>query len=241
MIDATLKAMPEAGAGPLADAEARARVQDVLRGLAKAWRTYLLYEGHSPALDRIVEQLRANFRDLFLSLPFFTVRVEERELLWSDLPVYQGEDGSDQRPGLGGRDGGFRENLAFVMYRDGLRELSFHRGVEREELDALLEVLASVTRMRGDDQDDLLTLLWSHDWIHLRYRYVEGLPDGTVLPAACCTSSRRPTFPARRCSRRPPCRPTTSAARSTSWTPTSCAGWSASWSGRCGATCGRTC
>ncbi|HEX6748480.1 MAG TPA: HEAT repeat domain-containing protein [Longimicrobium sp.] len=174
----TLSHAPAAGRAP-EPAEVRAQVQDAVRGLTKAWRTYLLYEGRSPALDRIVDGLRESLRQMFTRIPFFTLSVEERELLWEGVPVYQGDDGD--RP-LGG-PATSRENLAFTLYRDGLRELSFHHGVEREELDALLEILARVTRLRGEEQDDLLTLLWDHDWYHLRYRYVEGLPDGTVLPA----------------------------------------------------------
>lgn len=170
---------PAAGRAP-EPAEVRAQVQDAIRGLAKAWRTYLLYEGRSPALDRIVDSLRESLRQMFTRIPFFTLAVEERELLWEGVPVYQGDDAD--RP-LGG-PASSRENLAFTLYRDGLREISFHKGVERDELDALLEILARVSRLRGEDQDDLLTLLWDHDWYHLRYRYVEGLPDGTELPAA---------------------------------------------------------
>jgi HEAT repeat protein len=175
----TLLATPTAGRSP-EPAEVRAQVQDAIRGLAKAWRTYLLYEGRSPALDRIVDSLRETLRQMFTRIPFFTLAVEERELLWEGVVVYQGDDGD--RP-LGG-PASSRENLAFTLYRDGLREISFHKGVERDELDALLEILARVSRLRGEDQDDLLTLLWDHDWYHVRYRYVEGLPEGTELPAA---------------------------------------------------------
>src|SRR4051812_8691062 len=180
MTDSTLESLAEdrASGPPADDAETRARIQEVLRGLAKAWRTYLLYEGRSQALDRIVEQVRSSLAALFAEVAMFSVAVEERELLWEGASVYHGEEGAAAHA----RDG-FRENLAFVMYRDGLRELTFLRGFEREELEGLLEILARVSRLRGEDQDDLLTLLWDHDWYHLRYRYVEGLPEGTVLPA----------------------------------------------------------
>jgi HEAT repeat protein len=168
-----------AGSRAADPAEVRPQVQDAMRGLAKAWRTYLLYEGRSPALDRIVEGLRETLRAIFARTPFFTVDVEERELVFDGAAVYQGEDGDRVQGGPAST----RENLAFTLYRDGLRELSFHKGVEREELDLLLEILARVVRLRGEDQDDLLTLLWANDWYHLRYRYVEGLPDGVVVPA----------------------------------------------------------
>ncbi|HEU4556313.1 MAG TPA: hypothetical protein VFS20_00645, partial [Longimicrobium sp.] len=151
-----------AGDGPAADV--RVQVQEALRGLAKAWRAHLLYEGHSPTLDRIVEGVRESMGRTLDSVPFFTVAVEEREMVWEGVSVYHGEDAD--RPGFGGvgRSDPARENLAFTLYRDGVRELSFHRGFEREELDELVRLLARVTRLRGDDQDDLLTLLWDRDW-----------------------------------------------------------------------------
>ena len=188
MTESTLAATPQGPAAASADdAELRAAVHGALRGLAKAWRAHLLYEGQSPALDRIVEGLRETLRETFTRMPFFTVAVEERELFWNGLSVYHGDESAERavhaRDHLREqREGGFRENLAFAMYRDGLREVSFHKGFEREELDAFVEVLARVSRVR-DEQDDLLTLLWDRDWYHLRYRYVEGLPEGTVLPA----------------------------------------------------------
>jgi hypothetical protein len=191
MTDSTLQGFADTSStDPAENAEARARVHDFLRGLAKAWRTFLLYEGRSAALDKILEGVRATLQAVFTDLPFFTLEVEERELLWGGISVYSGEDGS----GAHGRDN-FRENLAFVLYRDGLREITFLRGFEREETDALLEILARVSRLRGDeDQDDLLTLLWDHDWYYLRYRYVEGLPDGTVLPAPTGEPPRKLEF-----------------------------------------------
>lgn len=187
MTESTLSAVagPESPAAPAGDADLRTAVHDALRGLAKAWRAHLLYEGNSPALDRMVDQLRETLRALFSRAPFFTVAVEERELLWNGVSVYHGDEG----PGASA----FRENLAFAMYRDGLREVSFHKGFEREELDAFVGVLARVARVR-DDQDDLLTLLWDRDWYHLRYRYVEGLPEGTVLPAPSGAQPEQASF-----------------------------------------------
>ncbi|HEX9938461.1 MAG TPA: HEAT repeat domain-containing protein [Longimicrobium sp.] len=185
MTDSATQTLPavSGAASDGADPDVRAQVQEALRGLAKAWRAHLLYEGSSPALDRIREGVRESLARTFAGVPFFTVAVEEREMVWEGVTVYHGEDAD--RPGFGGagRADPARENLAFTLYRDGVRELSFHRGFEREELDALLGVLARVTRVRGEDQDDLLTLLWDRDWYHLRYQYVEALPEGVTLPA----------------------------------------------------------
>lgn len=156
---------PDAGALG-GDAAARAEVQEVVRGFSRALRTHLLYEGQSPALDKFVESLRERMGALWDRLTYLNVQVEEREILWEGAPVYVGEE---------------RDNLAFLLFKDGVRELSFMPGFEEEDLDAFLGILARIHRLRLDEED-LLTLLWDHDWGHFRYRYVEPLSEGVKLP-----------------------------------------------------------
>ncbi|HEX6039778.1 HEAT repeat domain-containing protein [Longimicrobium sp.] len=156
---------PDAGT-PGGDAAARAEVQEVVRGFSRALRTHLLYEGQSPALDKFVESLRARMGALWDRLPYLNVQVEEREIVWQGTAVYVGEE---------------RDNLAFLLYKDGVRELSFMPGFEEEDLDGFLAILARIHRLKLDEED-LLTLLWDHDWGHFRYRYVEPLSEGVKLP-----------------------------------------------------------
>lgn len=156
---------PAAGT-PGGDAAARAEVQEVVRGFSRALRTHLLYEGQSPALDRFVESLRERMGALWDRLPYLNVQVEEREILWEGTPVYVGEE---------------RDNLAFLLFKDGVRELSFMPGFEEQDLDGFLGILARIHRLKLDEED-LLTLLWDHDWGHFRYRYVEPVSEGVKLP-----------------------------------------------------------
>jgi HEAT repeat protein len=145
----------------------RADVREVVQGVAKALRAYLLYEGNSPALDRFMESLRGRMVALWDQLRELTLGVDERELVWEGTTLFQSDE---------------RENLAFLLYRDGIREITIRPGFEEEELQDLMVMLARVQRERGADHDDLLTLFWERDWIGLRYRYVEALPEGTEIP-----------------------------------------------------------
>ena len=157
-----------------ADAAARAEVQEVVRGFARALRTHLLYEGSSPALDRFVESLRERMGALWGRLPYLNVQVEEREILWEGTAVYTPEE---------------RDNLAFLLYKDGVRELSFMPGFEGDDLDGFLAILARIHRLKLDEED-LLTLLWDHDWSHFRYRYVEPVSEGVKLPETSETAQQ---------------------------------------------------
>lgn len=158
---------PDAGT-PGGDPAARADVQEVVRGFSRALRTHLLYEGHSPALDKFVESLRERMGALWDRLPYLNVQVEERDIRWEGAAVFTGEE---------------RDNLAFLLFKDGVRELSFMPGFEEEDLDGFLAILARIHRLRLDEED-LLTLLWDHDWSHFRYRYVEPVSEGVKLPEA---------------------------------------------------------
>jgi hypothetical protein len=152
--------------GTDADRPLRVEVQEVVRGFAKALRTHLLYQGASPSLDRFVESLRTRMGGLWEHMSSFTVTVDEREILWQGTAVLHSEE---------------RESLPFLLFKDGIRELTFFRGFEEDDLPAFLELLARVQRLRADEED-LLTLLWEHDWQHLRYRYVEPLAEGVEQP-----------------------------------------------------------
>ncbi len=157
------EAAPPGAADPV-----RLEVQEVVRGFAKALRTHLLYEGASPALDRFLETQQARMQALWGHLDRLVVQVEENDLRWEGVAVYHAEERAD--------------SLAFLLYRDGIRELAFHPEFETEELAPFVDVLARVQRNRGEEED-LLTVLWERDWLHLRYRYVEPLSEGVALPA----------------------------------------------------------
>jgi HEAT repeat protein len=155
--------------------EEREAVQELVRDLGRSLRVHLLYEGNNTAVGRFVEALQARFAAVWELLPRVAVHVEEREIGWQGETVYRGETRA--------------EDLAFLLYRDGVRELTFLPGFEGAELAAFLDILVRVQRLKADE-DDLLTLLWDRDWKHLRYRYVEALPDGVALPAPSASPAR---------------------------------------------------
>ena len=54
------------------------------------------------------------------------------------------------------------ENFAFKLYSDGIRELTFHQGIEQD--DVLFFFDASGTpAARGNEDDDIVTRLWSRN------------------------------------------------------------------------------
>src|SRR5262249_13571374 len=67
------------------------------------------------------------------------------------------------------------DGLAWRLYKDGIRELRFLPGVERDELVRFLEI---VRRGRVGDEDDVVTQLWENDFSCIGYRAVDLAADG---------------------------------------------------------------
>ncbi|MDQ3555314.1 MAG: hypothetical protein M3409_00850, partial [Gemmatimonadota bacterium] len=141
-------------------------MQEVVRGWDRALRAFLLYEGTGPTIERLMALLRRQTAALWDVLPELSLTVEENVLRWGEEGVYAAEAGT--------------ENLAFVFYRDGIRELTLLPGFE-DETAGWVALLARVQRVRSDDED-LLTLLWDGEWRSLRYLYVDSSSDGAPLP-----------------------------------------------------------
>jgi hypothetical protein len=71
------------------------------------------------------------------------------------------------------------DNLAWLFYKDGVRELTFIKGFEEAEV---IKFLALIQRARkgSPDEDDLVTMLWESDLSFVRYGYVDLLQEGGV-------------------------------------------------------------
>ena len=141
-------------------------VEEVLRALAAAVRSYRLYERSNPMVERFVVALRDKMEALWEALPYLRLRIEEHAIRWEDQRVFPtGDSGAE---------------LPFAFYKDGIREITVLPGFEEAEVLSLLGVLARAPNVQ-EDQDDLITLLWQEEFTHLRYRAVEAGAEGVEL------------------------------------------------------------
>jgi HEAT repeat protein len=137
--------------------------------LSKALRAHQLYDENNPVYQRFVSQLAEALRGLWGEMDRLHVHVEEDRLLWMGEPVYQSSSRTD--------------SLAFLLYKDGIRDITFHEGLEDHELPDLLTVLNRARDLRPEG-DDLLTVLWEKDLQYFTYSYIDLLAEGIDLPSA---------------------------------------------------------
>ncbi len=170
-----------------------ARVENLLRAFATTLRSFRLYAGNGPMLDRFGETLREKFDALWEIQPSLTLRVTEKQILFDGKIVF---------PTAG--EGG---DLPFLLYKDGIRELTISRGFEDEEIKAFLAVIAHAPQIRPDE-DDLITLLWDADLSFLKYDYVEPAGDSDEAGPAVKTGPETVSAEAVRSDAAAPAEPT---------------------------------
>ena len=81
-----------------------------------------------------------------------------------------------QQDGLADRTENRNESLAFLFFKDSVREITFLPGVEEEELVSFLAVLQKARNLKPEG-DDLLTVLWEVDLQFFVYKYVDLLAE----------------------------------------------------------------
>ncbi len=146
-----------------------AAVKELFVTLGKALRAVQLYDENNPVYRRFVTALRESFQGLWEELGELKVHVEEDRLVLGGTEVYRAQSRTD--------------SLAFLFFKDGIRTVTFLPGIEEEELEPFLGVLQSARNLKPDG-DDLLTVLWEHEFAFFQYQYVDLLADGVVFPEA---------------------------------------------------------
>jgi hypothetical protein len=134
----------------------------------KALRVYNLYEGRGESCTKALQNAAEQLKDSIVSYGEFTVRVTPYELIMGNSEVFT----SDEE----------RHGVTYRLFRDGLRELTFKRGVTADEIGALIDVVRVVPGVR--DEDDSVTRLWEKNLQGIEYRatdmFLEGMIDGST-------------------------------------------------------------
>ncbi len=140
----------------------KALVQTFLQTL-KAFR---LYEANHPILTKFLERLRRDFDQYFDEFDSFSLQIGEHRLFYRGNVVYENQD--------------MKESLAFVFFKDGIRELQFSKGLEFKEMMDFLNIVRKSDFLNRMD-DDLVTLFWEKDFSHITFTTVDEFLEGSGI------------------------------------------------------------
>jgi hypothetical protein len=143
------------------------QVEELFRSLMKALRAFQMYLPNNPIYHRAAGNLRAAFAPIWASgQDRLVLQIVETDLLWEEQVVYRQPNKS--------------ESLAWSLFKDGMRVLTLHPGVEEGEIVRFLDVVQRARTLPPDAGDDLLTLLWEQDFSLIQYHFTDFVPDAGV-------------------------------------------------------------
>jgi hypothetical protein len=139
------------------------------------FKTCRTYPEGNPALERFLLQLEAKLRAHVDRYEDLEAEVTAKGIAVEGTPVYEMER-ADQ-------------NLWYPLYRDGVRQLTFGEGIERDEIVALFRALVALAATLDDEdldegEDDAVTILWDLDLPHVSYVSIDTFVGGAGGDAA---------------------------------------------------------
>ncbi len=134
-------------------------VRTLLQSWEKGLRTLSMYLPNNPVRQRTIEALREELSGLWQGVSDLRMTVFETGLEWEAELVLPVENKS--------------ESLAWTLFQDGIKWISFSPGAEEEEIITFLGHVQRARTLTDEDEDDLRTLLWSEDFQFIRYKVAE--------------------------------------------------------------------
>ena len=139
------------------------KAKDVIGALTKAIKTSKLYPESNPIYQKFIEELKGKLNSYMDEHGSLKLRLTQFKLIYKDVEVYDNPDKL--------------ENIALKLFTDGVREITFHEGMEDIEILNFLDVLnANIDPEKTDD--DMVTLMWEKNFQHITYFVIEESGEG---------------------------------------------------------------
>lgn len=143
-------------------------VKKLVQLLNNALKSLLIYPSNNPLPKEFKKKFYQSLCEYLDKHDELNLGVAPTQLLYEGKVIH--EDGEKEK------------GLAYVLHKDGIRELAFLKNLEPEEIDSLLEAMEMCLKST-DFEEDLVTLCWEKDFNHVKYLIVDDLLDVEVPSA----------------------------------------------------------
>ncbi len=143
--------------------------RDLTSAFVKAIKAFRFYPPDNPALKGFRDQLLKRFQFFLNKYQSFVIQVGEYDLSFKGKIIYQNKD--------------VKTSLAFLLYKDGLREVRFMKGVEEWEVQGIIDIIKQSDNI-NQLEDDIVTLMWEKDFEHISHLATDEFLEETpvVIP-----------------------------------------------------------
>ncbi len=142
----------------MATSKKEANVTAIVKKMAMVYKNLRTYDLNNPVLQDSFKSLYGALTSFLDVHGLLSLLVRPNEILYESVVVYSSEEKN--------------ESLAFNLYKDGIRLLSFREGLPKREL---MKFMIALNEARDADpyQADLVTILWEKDLSYITYRAVD--------------------------------------------------------------------
>jgi HEAT repeat protein len=135
-------------------------VTQLLKSLDRSAKNVRTFGHQNSVAQKFFEQFYTELITHLENYNVLTFVVQREGLYFKESSVYSAKTGDAN------------ENFAFKLYSDGIREITFHQGIEQEDVLFFFDALWDTVGAAGTEDDDIVTRLWS-----------KNLPTLTIVTA----------------------------------------------------------
>lgn len=136
------------------DPEEIAKVKLVLRSLGNAYSSMKIYPPKSPSIKYSFDAFAEKMMEFLDEYEMLLITIDEFRLIYIGKTVFQDEEK--------------KTSLPFLFFKDGMREMSFHKGLDENELQEFLVTIKADSDLPPENID-IVNSLWVKDFAHIRY------------------------------------------------------------------------
>jgi len=140
--------------------------RDLTSAFIKAIKAFRFYPPDNPTLKGFRDQLLKKFQFFLNKYQSFVLQVGEYDLSFKNRILYENKD--------------VKTSLAFSLYKDGLREIRFMKGIEEWEVQGVIDILKHSETINSLE-DDIVTLMWEKDFMHISYLATDEFLEETPV------------------------------------------------------------
>ncbi len=140
--------------------------RDLTGTLIKAIKAFRFYPPDNPTLKGLREQVLKKFQFFLNKYQSFVIQVGEYDLSFKGKILYENRD--------------VKTSLAFLLYKDGLREIRFLKGLEEWEVQGIIDIIKKSDNV-NPLEDDVVTLMWEKDFEHISHLATDEFLEETPV------------------------------------------------------------
>jgi hypothetical protein len=150
---------------PEADPAEVKKASHVIQFFKKSFSLIKLYPPENPSVAKSIDLFNNQLGEFLNEYEELATQVGEFSFSYKGELVFQDEERS--------------KSLPFLFYKDGLRELSFHKGLDKQELQEFFRTISEVSDLPPEDVD-IVNSLWEKNFVHIRYYSIDDFLDQEI-------------------------------------------------------------